>query len=1037
MAFKPFGSGNKINDDTFKNNTYIDIESYEVRDNVNKTDLTRPVRNVYENTQHLFSFLEPFAYGRIQKYGVLKNYRGGDTTKLYSFRQGDSDISSITYTNATGDTRKHYARLAPGVLYHWGKTVVVRSETHILERRLNKIFGLNDWNDEGVYINYFYSKDRYQAKVVKRNAATNNLTSYVYGGTWGDSTHANNFKNCFKMLENIWADSLWKPSLRANVGDSLISLCCEPTTYVQSWISDTYIWKVNKNGKVWGDTTQATGDSIVSISWVQSSISGTYFAQKAATNAYGDSYLHNNRGYSGLSGRLYYQNYNDYDNTIFFNVPRRFGDTGTEAFTNNIWGDSRRVPYAFVANKNAFQVTLRNIGGNRGDNAIFGWSDTLVPKINPPRAQRYWMNKDLIVWRGAGTSVTSGDTLGKRWVAINELSGDSWQFYGNKYFNDGNFRFNDHRDNHYFRINGVGDSFLFKTNPAENTNRGTVSIGDSIGNVSFKLKVSDGVNDNSGVLVRNRVTGTLASVGIAAATSTGDSIALYKYSAGFTSSAADSRLPSWGRLATTKGLAISAADTIIFYSSAANSNQRAKFYILQSVADSCLINSGRATVGLFNAVTSKLNIGCAATTINIGAAGANITTLGHGTLVGTQTTQNVFNTIATIVNFAGAATTIAIGLAAGGTTTVLSNTVSLSGATTFNAINFATLNLGTTGGTAINMGRAADGTITAYSKIFSHTGTTSFATAGSTFAHSGTGNFTTATAGTFSALDATTISFGTSAASRTINIGTAATATQTINIGSANAAVGITSPTLTLTGAITGPTSIAMNGALSGTTTIAMNGALSGTTTIAMNGALSGTTTIAMNGALSGTTSIACTSIVLSAQAATTMVYEDDCTTFAGTADGTKGTTVQGMFAAYKVYNAVWNDYAEAFDADLTEKPDAGYVYKQTKTGLRKTEKRSEKATIGVFSDTYGMLMGSKDSIVEHPTDGKSIPIGMAGKVKVWVKDKLEIGDLLVSDKNGFAVRANIIDRILRQDCIIGKVLEPNEGVNRIWMFIK
>lgn len=57
----------------------------------------------------------------------------------------------------------------------------------------------------------------------------------------------------------------------------------------------------------------------------------------------------------------------------------------------------------------------------------------------------------------------------------------------------------------------------------------------------------------------------------------------------------------------------------------------------------------------------------------MGASGANTFTLNHGTLVGSQTTQNVFNTTATTVNAFGAATTIGIGANTG--TLTLNNAI--------------------------------------------------------------------------------------------------------------------------------------------------------------------------------------------------------------------------------------------------------------------------------------------------------------------------------------------------------------------------
>jgi len=75
------------------------------------------------------------------------------------------------------------------------------------------------------------------------------------------------------------------------------------------------------------------------------------------------------------------------------------------------------------------------------------------------------------------------------------------------------------------------------------------------------------------------------------------------------------------------------------------------------------------TFNLLNTITTDLNIGGAATTVDIGANSGTMT-IGNPTVVGTQTTQAVFNTIATTVNAFGASTATAIGSTVSGTTTI-------------------------------------------------------------------------------------------------------------------------------------------------------------------------------------------------------------------------------------------------------------------------------------------------------------------------------------------------------------------------------
>lgn len=159
----------------------------------------------------------------------------------------------------------------------------------------------------------------------------------------------------------------------------------------------------------------------------------------------------------------------------------------------------------------------------------------------------------------------------------------------------------------------------------------------------------------------------------------------------------------------------------------------------------------------------------------------------------------------------------------------------------------------------------------------------------------------------------------------------------------------------------------------------------------------------------------------------------------------TTGTSLAGMyvwgsFTAFKIFNNVWNDYAEAFDFDrkIEPHPQPGFVYKMTDKGLIKSNKEADQAVIGVYSDTYGQLMGSQGQLYdEEHLDGSKIPIGLMGKVKVWVNQILDIGDTLVSGLNGFATKASTEQRMF-SDLIIGKVLEASldDDEKRIWILI-
>lgn len=108
----------------------------------------------------------------------------------------------------------------------------------------------------------------------------------------------------------------------------------------------------------------------------------------------------------------------------------------------------------------------------------------------------------------------------------------------------------------------------------------------------------------------------------------------------------------------------------------------------------------------------------------------------------------------------------------------------------------------------------------------------------------------------------------------------------------------------------------------------------------------------------------------------------------------------KGTINGSKVYNAVWNDYAEFFERG--EETEVGDIIALDENS---DEERYIKATseskviVGVHSDTFAHLIGG-----ENPTNGedfyeynikKFIPVGLAGRVKVKVIGPIKKGDLI------------------------------------------
>ncbi|MGL5316670.1 MAG: hypothetical protein ACRC92_25655 [Peptostreptococcaceae bacterium] len=140
-----------------------------------------------------------------------------------------------------------------------------------------------------------------------------------------------------------------------------------------------------------------------------------------------------------------------------------------------------------------------------------------------------------------------------------------------------------------------------------------------------------------------------------------------------------------------------------------------------------------------------------------------------------------------------------------------------------------------------------------------------------------------------------------------------------------------------------------------------------------------------------------------------------------------------------KVYNAVWNDYAEYFPKKIGYKTEPGDIIAlSTEDELEVYELATDKhiLTVGVHSDQYGHLIGGDkpengEDFVEFNKD-KYIPVGLAGRVPVKFIGIARKGMKVVpSDIPGVGKEYGTNDRY---DNIIGYIVEDNdeEGIRRV-----
>lgn len=135
---------------------------------------------------------------------------------------------------------------------------------------------------------------------------------------------------------------------------------------------------------------------------------------------------------------------------------------------------------------------------------------------------------------------------------------------------------------------------------------------------------------------------------------------------------------------------------------------------------------------------------------------------------------------------------------------------------------------------------------------------------------------------------------------------------------------------------------------------------------------------------------------------------------------------VNGNVNANKIFNAVYNDYAEWFErGSYTEPGDIITLNTNSKTeNYIKGQKGMP--VVGIHSDVYAMCIGGKKLANMDDNIKYYIPVSLSGRVPVKVKGSVNIGDVIIlSDTNGVGIAAdentNAIDLI---KCSVGIALE-------------
>lgn len=151
-------------------------------------------------------------------------------------------------------------------------------------------------------------------------------------------------------------------------------------------------------------------------------------------------------------------------------------------------------------------------------------------------------------------------------------------------------------------------------------------------------------------------------------------------------------------------------------------------------------------------------------------------------------------------------------------------------------------------------------------------------------------------------------------------------------------------------------------------------------------------------------------------------------------------TKIEGdLTATGKVYNAVWNDYAELFRCDTKLSPGTVVSYIPNSNGkVEPSTSNNEDLVVGVVSDNYGMVLGGDKGKTLSENLRTHVPVGLVGRVDVLIDDKSLIhakpGSLLGISTTNPGYATVLLSRSIT-DVVIGKVLEYPKG-NTVLMLI-